>query len=104
MTGRDVGRVGAVAVLLAGVAMGLRSRGVFSCATNTAAATLSGNALSVVLSVTEGLAVVAFVVVMLLSRGTPEPAEDDELFPCRGCRGGSRRPPSCSPWARWPHP
>jgi Domain of unknown function (DUF4129) len=72
--------VAAVAVLLAVTAIGLRARGPLQHAANQTAAGASGEVLAIALSAAEGLAVIAFLVVLAEARPQrqPKPDEDDE--------------------------
>jgi Domain of unknown function (DUF4129) len=71
-------RVAAVAILLALTAAGLRSRGTFSHAPDRALAGASGAVVATVLTVTEGVALVAFVLVLAMARPRRKPKADDE--------------------------
>jgi Domain of unknown function (DUF4129) len=78
-----VWRVVTVVVLLAVTVIGLRSRGAFSTAPNLAAAGATGTVLATALAVCEGVALVAFVVVILSvrpRRGKPDSEEPVQLF------------------------
>ena len=68
----------AVAVLLAVTATGLRARGTFSRAGSQTAAGASGAVLAIALSAAEGLAVVAFVIVLASARPQRIPKRDDK--------------------------
>jgi hypothetical protein len=73
-------RVAVVAILLALTAAGLRSRGTFSHAPDRALAGASGAVVATVLAATEGVALVAFVVVLAVARprhGEHKPDEDE---------------------------
>ena len=74
-------RVAAVAVLLALTAAGLRSRGTFSHAPDRALAGASGAVVATVLTVTEGVALVAFVLVLAMARPRRKPKADDDEPP-----------------------
>ena len=74
-------RVAAVAVLLALTAAGLRSRGTFSHAPDRALAGASGAVVATVLTVTEGIALVAFVLVLAMARPRRTPKADDDEPP-----------------------
>jgi Domain of unknown function (DUF4129) len=76
----DLRRVAAVAALLAVAAIGLRARGAFSHAANAAATAISGGALAVTLAVTEGVALVAFIVVLVSARRQHERQEEDTEY------------------------
>ena len=79
MTLADARRVAAVAVLLAAAAIGLKSRGVFSHVANATTAALGGSTLAITLAVTEGVALVAFVVVLVSARRErAEPGQEKE--------------------------
>jgi hypothetical protein len=67
-----------VALLLAVTAIGLRSRGVFSTAPNLAAAGTTASVLAIVLAVCEGVALVAFVVVVPSARPRRGKLDSDE--------------------------
>ena len=73
-------RVAAVAVLLAVTVAGLRAHGAFSRAAHSVATGVTGSLLTVLLATGEGMALVAFVVVLAMAR-RPEPkknADTDE--------------------------
>jgi hypothetical protein len=73
--------VAVVAVLLAAAFTGLRARGTFAHGGNQTAAGASGTVLAIVLSAAEGLAVIAFIVVLASARPQRQPKdEDDEEF------------------------
>jgi hypothetical protein len=74
--------VAAVAVLLAVTAIGLRARGPLQHAASRTAAGASGEVLAIALSAAEGLAVIAFLIVLAEARPQrqPKPDEDDEEF------------------------
>ena len=74
-------RVAAVAVLLALIAAGLRSRGAFSHAPDRVLAGASGTVLATALAVTEGVALVAFALVLMMAR--PRKPKPDEGEPPR---------------------
>jgi Domain of unknown function (DUF4129) len=74
-------RVAAVAVLLAVTAAGLRVRGTFSHRPNQVAAGASGAALALALSAAEGLALIAFIVVLASARPQRKPKPDDPQPP-----------------------
>jgi LPXTG-motif cell wall-anchored protein len=74
-------RVAAVAILLALTAAGLRSRGTFSHAPDRALAGASGAVVATVLTVTEGVALVAFVLVLAMARPRRKPKADDDEPP-----------------------
>ncbi len=61
-------RVAAVAVLLAVAVAGLRAHGTFSRAAHSAAAAATGSVLAVLLSAGEGVAVIAFIIVLAMAR------------------------------------
>lgn len=67
-----------VAVLLAVTVTGLRARGTFAHGGNQAAAGVSGAVLATVLSAAEGLAVIAFVIVVASARPQRQPKDDDD--------------------------
>jgi hypothetical protein len=66
---------------------GLRARGTFSHAPNSAAAAASGAVLAIVLSAAEGLAFVAFVIVLVSARPQLKPKSEEEPRG-RPCPGG----------------
>jgi Domain of unknown function (DUF4129) len=70
--------VAVVAVLLAVTVTGLRARGTFAHGGNQTAAGASGAVLATVLSAAEGLAVIAFIVVLASARPQRQPKGDDE--------------------------
>jgi hypothetical protein len=70
--------VAVVAVLLALAATGLRARGTFAHGGNQTAAGASGAVLAIVLSAAEGLAVIAFIVVLASARPQRQPKSDDD--------------------------
>jgi len=59
-------------------ATGLRARGTFSRAANPAAAGASGTALAIALSAAEGIAVIAFFIVLASARPQRKPQHDEE--------------------------
>ena len=71
-------RVAAVAVLLAVTVAGLRSRGPFSHAPDRALAGASGAVLMIVLGAAEGVALIAFVIVLAAARPRRKPPDADE--------------------------
>jgi hypothetical protein len=78
---RSPWRVAAVAVLLALTAVGLRSRGTFSHAPDRALAGASGAVLATALAATEGVALVAFVLVLVMARPRRKPKPDGDEPP-----------------------
>ena len=66
------------AVLLAVTVTGLRARGAFAHGGNPTAAGASGVVLATVLSTAEGLAVIAFIVVLASARPQRQPNSDDD--------------------------
>jgi Domain of unknown function (DUF4129) len=70
--------VAVVAVLLAVTVTGLRARGTFAHGGNQTAAGASGAVLATVLSAAEGLAVIAFIVVLASARPQRQPKSDDD--------------------------
>jgi Domain of unknown function (DUF4129) len=70
--------VAVAAVLLAVTVTGLRARGTFAHGGNQTAAGASGAVLATVLSAAEGLAVIAFIVVLASARPQRPPKDDDE--------------------------
>lgn len=73
----------AVAVLLAVTVTGLRARGTFAHGANQTAAGASGAVLGIALSAAEGLAVIAFVIVVASARPQRKPDREDEEEPWR---------------------
>jgi hypothetical protein len=74
-----VRRVAGVAVLLAVAAVGLRARGTFSHAPNLAALGASRSVLAVILAACEGLALIAFIIVLAMARPhRPKQETEDE--------------------------
>src|SRR5256885_787312 len=71
-------RVAAGAVLLAVPVAGLRSRGPFSHAPDRALAGASGAVLAIVLGAAEGVALIAFVIVLAAARPGRKPPDEDE--------------------------
>ena len=67
-----------VAVLLAAAVTGLRARGTFAHGGNQTAAGASGAVLATALSAAEGLAVIAFIVVVASARPQRQPKGDDD--------------------------
>jgi len=61
-------RVAVVAVLLAVAVAGLRAHGTFSRAAHSAAAGVAGSLLAILLATGEGMAVVAFILVLVMAR------------------------------------
>src|SRR5579863_7707998 len=61
-------RVAVVAVLLAVTVAGLRAHGTFSRAAHSAAAGVTGSLLAILLATGEGIAVVAFIIVLVMGR------------------------------------
>jgi Domain of unknown function (DUF4129) len=80
--GRTVGarRVAAVAVLLAATAAGLQARGTFTRGSNLAAAGASGAVLAIVLSAAEGVALIAFIIVLVSARPRRPRNDEQELM------------------------
>jgi membrane protease YdiL (CAAX protease family) len=70
--------VAVVAVLLAAAVTGLRARGTFAHGGNQTAAGASGTVLAIVLAAAEGLAVIAFIVVLASARPQRQPKDDEE--------------------------
>ncbi|MGH3205874.1 MAG: hypothetical protein ACRDP5_28050, partial [Streptosporangiaceae bacterium] len=68
----------AVAVLLAVTVTGLRARGAFAHGGNQTAAGASGAVLAIALSAAEGLAVIAFIIVVASARPQRQPKGDDD--------------------------
>jgi hypothetical protein len=69
--------------LLAAAATGLRARGTFAHGGNQTAAGASGTVLVIALSAAEGLAFIAFIVVLASARPQRQPPGDDEQEPWR---------------------
>ncbi len=72
-----------VAVLLAVTVTGLRARGTFAHGGNQTAAGASGAVLAIALSAAEGLAVIAFVIVVASARPQRQPKDADDEEPWR---------------------
>jgi Domain of unknown function (DUF4129) len=70
-------RVAAVAVLLAVMAAGLRARGTFSNGSNPATVGSGGTVLATALYAAEGVALVAFIVVLVSARPQRKPKRDE---------------------------
>jgi Domain of unknown function (DUF4129) len=70
--------VAVVAVLLAAAVTGLRARGSFAHGGNQTAAGASGTVLAIALSAAEGLAIIAFVVVVASARPQRQPKDEDD--------------------------
>jgi hypothetical protein len=70
--------VAVVAVLLAVTVTGLRARGTFAHGGNQTAAGASGAVLAIALSAAEGLAVIAFVIVVASARPQRQPKDEDD--------------------------
>jgi hypothetical protein len=72
--------VAAVAVLLVVTVTGLRARGAFARGPNQAVAGVSAAAAAIILSAAEGIAVIAFIIVLASARPqrTPKREEDEE--------------------------
>jgi hypothetical protein len=62
---------------------GLRARGTFARGPNQAAVGASGTVLAIVLSAAEGIAVIAFIIVLASARPQRKPKRDDEEEPWR---------------------
>jgi Domain of unknown function (DUF4129) len=75
--------VAVVAVLLAVTVTGLRARGTFAHGGNQTAAGASGAVLAIALSAAEGLAVIAFVIVVASARPQRQPKDEDDEEPWR---------------------
>jgi hypothetical protein len=75
--------VAAVAVLLAVTATGLRAWGTFSKGSNGTVRGASGAVLAIALSAAEGLAVIAFLVVLASARPQRKPKRDEDEEPWR---------------------
>jgi len=75
--------VAAVAVLLAAAVAGLRARGTFAHGGNQTAAGASGVVLAIALSAAEGIAFIAFIVVIASARPQRQPQSEDEEEPWR---------------------
>ena len=63
----------AVAVLLVVAVTGLRARGTFTRSPNQAVAGISGTAAAIILSAAEGIAVIAFIIVLASARPQRKP-------------------------------
>ena len=74
-------RVAVVAVLLAVTVAGLRAHGTFSRAAHSAAAGVTGSLLAVILATGEGIAIVAFIVVLAMARPERKKNPDTEEPP-----------------------
>jgi len=74
-------RVAAVAVLLAVTVAGLRAHGTFSRAAHSAAAAVTGSLLAVLMAVGEGIALVAFIIVLAMARPERKKNPDTEEPP-----------------------
>lgn len=68
----------AVAILLAATVAGLRARGTFAHGANQTAAGASGTVLVIALSAAEGLAFIAFIVVLASARPQRQPRSDED--------------------------
>jgi hypothetical protein len=75
--------VAAVAVLLVVTAVGLQARGTFARGQNQAVVGVSGAALAIALSAAEGIAVIAFLIVLASARPQRMPTRDEEEEPPR---------------------
>ena len=73
----------AVAVLLAVTVTGLRARGTFARGSSQTALGASGAVLAIALSAAEGLAVIAFLIVLASARPQRQPNRDDDEEPWR---------------------
>src|SRR5579862_9268246 len=74
-------RVAAVAVLLAVAVAGLRAHGTFSRAAHSAAAGVTGSLLAILVATGEGVAVVAFIIVLAMGRPERKKNPDTEEPP-----------------------
>jgi hypothetical protein len=74
-------RVAAVAVLLAVTVAGLRAHGTFSRAAHSAATGVTGSLLAILIATGEGIAVVAFIIVLAMAR--PERKKNPDTEPPR---------------------
>jgi hypothetical protein len=72
-----------VAVLLAAAVTGLRARGSFAHGGNQTTAGVSGAVLATVVSAAEGLAFIAFIVVLASARPQRQPKDEDDEEPWR---------------------
>jgi Domain of unknown function (DUF4129) len=70
--------VAAVAVLLVVTAVGLQARGTFARGQNQAVAGVSATVLAIALSAAEGIAVIAFIVVLASARPRRQPQPDED--------------------------
>jgi hypothetical protein len=75
--------VASVAVLLAVTVTGLRARGTFARGSSPTALGASGTVLAIALSAAEGLAVIAFLIVLASARPQRKPNRDDDEEPWR---------------------
>src|ERR1700722_10476307 len=73
-------RVAAVAILLAVTVVGLRTNSTFSHTPNSTVAGASGTVLLTVLAAAEGIALVAFIVVLAMARPQRQPKEEDAVL------------------------
>ena len=73
----------AVAVLLVVAVIGLRARGSFARGPNQAVAGVSGTVAAIILSAAEGIAAIAFLIVLASARPQRKPKRDDEDEPWR---------------------
>jgi Domain of unknown function (DUF4129) len=76
---RGARRVAAAAVLLAVTAAGLQARGTFTRGSSLAEAGASGTVLAIVLSAAEGVALIAFIVVLVSARPRRPHRDEQEL-------------------------
>jgi hypothetical protein len=74
-------RVAAVAVLLVVAVAGLRAHGTFSRAAHTAAAGVTGSLLAILVATGEGVAVIAFIIVLAMARPERKRNPDTEEPP-----------------------
>jgi hypothetical protein len=75
--------VAAVAVLLAVTVTGLQARGTFARGPDQAAIGVSGAAAAIILSAAEGIAVIAFLIVLASARPQRKPKRDEDEEPWR---------------------
>ena len=73
----------AVVVLLAAAVTGLQARGTFARGQNQALIGVSGSAAAVILSAAEGLAVIAFLIMLASARPQRKPKRDEDDEPWR---------------------
>ena len=72
-----------MAVLLVVAVIGLRARGTFARGSNQTAAGASGATVAIILSAAEGIAIIAFLIVLASARPQRQPNRDDDEEPWR---------------------